>query len=253
MHMQGVFMTKLRQLAVLSALLLTVALASSTARADQIFIQQSGTSPAGGDPNLITNTGGFMVGIAGNHSTQNPLIIIVGVYNGSGTPAISFSGCTIPTACPAATAGTYGINGSTASFTASSTGSAFDQFGLASGGSESFVNWSAADVANGFAAPTSFSLYAFEVPSGLTPGSPLTIDESGAAFGSFIIAYSCNAGTGSSSGCAKQGDIAQTVFTNTGLITSGPTHKVPEPSGLALLGSGLVLAAGLLRRRLAGK
>lgn len=247
-------MTKLKQLAVLSALLLTFALASSTAKADQIFIQQSGTSAAGGDPNLITNTAGFVVGVAGNHNLDNPLIVIVAVYNGSGTPAISFTGCTIQSACPGATAGTYGISGSTAGpFTSSSTGDVFDQFGLASGGSENFGNYSSADVAAGFAAPTSFSLYAFEVPAGLTPGSPITIDESGAAFGSFILAYSCNAGTGSSSGCAKHGDIAQTVMTNTGLITSGPTHKVPEPSGLALLGSGLLLTGGLLRRRLSAK
>lgn len=245
-------MTKLKQLAVLSALLLTVALASSTARASQIFIQQSGNTAAGGDPNLITNTGAFVVGNAGNHTLQNPLLIIVAVYDGNGTPSISFSGCAIPAACPAATAGTYGISGATAGpYTSASKGDVFDQFGLASGGSEQFGNYLSADVAAGFAAPTSFSLYAFELPVGLASGTPITIDESGAAFGSFVLAYSCQAGTGSSSGCAKNGDIAQTVMTNTGLLTSGPTNKVPEPSGLALLGSGLVVAAGVLRRKFA--
>lgn len=246
-------MKKLTHLAVVAAFLLTFALASSAAKADvidpQIFIQQFGTSPAGGDPNLISNTGQFVVGVAGNHTLQDPLLVIVGVYDGNGAPSISFSGCPNTSACDPATVGTYGLTKNTASFTASSTGSAFDQLGLASGGSESFVNWSAADVANGFTAPTSFTLYAFELPGNLTGGTPWNIDESGAAAGSFIIAYGCEDGTGSSSGCAKAGNIGQTVFTNTGLIVSGPINKVPEPSGLALLGSGLVVAAGVLRRK----
>lgn len=251
-------MTKFTHLAVVTAVLLSFALAATTARADvidpQIYIQQSGSGPAGGDPNLINNTGAFVIGVAGKHTLQDPLLVIVGVYDGNGTPSISWSGCPIPSACNAATVGTYGLTANTATFDALSTGSAFDQLGLASGGSENFGNWSSADVANGFAAPTSFTLYAFELPGNLPgQGATWTIDESGAAFGSFIIAYGCENGTGSSSGCAKAGDIGQTVFTNTGLIVSGPTHKVPEPSGLALLGSGLVLTAGLLRRRFAGK
>ena len=76
-----------------AAALGALALASSPAGAvvidPQIFVQQSGSSPAGGDPNLITNTGAFTVGVAGNFTLQNPLLIIVGVYNGNGTPSIS--------------------------------------------------------------------------------------------------------------------------------------------------------------------
>lgn len=214
----------------------------------QIFVQQSGTSPAGGDPNVISNTGSFVVGVAGSHTLQNPLLVIVGVYNGSGTPSISFSGCATPSACPAATVGTYGLTGTSATFTSSSTGSAFDQFGLASGGSESFGNWSGADVADGFAAPTSFTLYAFALDTSLA-GTPISIDENGAANGSFIIAYDCEVGTGSSSGCATNGDIGQTVFTNTGLIDAPPS--APEPASMALLGFAVLgfAAIGVFGRR----
>src|SRR5689334_6906887 len=105
-------MAKYRFLAVASAALLTLALVGPIAGAStipanlidpQIFIQDSGTSPAGGDPNVITDPGNFVVGVAGSATLQDPLLIIVGVYDGNGIPSISFSGCAIPSDCPAAT------------------------------------------------------------------------------------------------------------------------------------------------------
>jgi hypothetical protein len=252
-------MEKYKRLAVLVAVVLTLALVVSTAGATsttdpQIFVQPSGTAPAGGDPNIITDTTAFVIGVAGSFTLQDPLLVIIGVYDSTAVPSLSYAGCTDPTACPAATLTTYGLTADTATFDATSTGSAYNQLGLASGGSENFVNWSAADVGAGLAVPSGFTLYAFEIDASLVSGSPFTIDAV-APMGSFIIGYDCEVTkkgvpTGSSSGCANTGDIGQTPFTNAGFIATGPIHKAPEPASLALLGSGLVLAGGLLRRKL---
>lgn len=214
----------------------------------QLFVQQSTTSTnaAGGDPNIISNTGAFGVGVAGSHTMNNPLLIVVGVYDGMGTPTVSYSGCSTPSDCPAAAMGTYGLTGvSNVSFTS---GDAFGTLGLSSGGSESFTNWSGADTADHFAAPTSFSLYAFSIPVSLDPAdSPISVDESGAANGSFILAYGCE-GTSGTSACSG-GNIGQTVFTNTGLVDAPPAASEPESAallGIVLLGLG---AGAVLRRR----
>lgn len=242
--------------AALAAGALVGGLVSAPANADvvdpQLFVQQSGSSPAGGEPNLITNTGSLVVGVAGNHTMNNPLLIIVGVYNGTSStsaPSISFTG-----GVTKAAVGTYGLNAQQATFTS---GDAFATLGLSAGGSESFGNWACGkngcpgtggDIGLGLAAPTSFELYAFALNVALDPSnSPITIGVSGAAKGSYIIAYGCE-GTSGTSACSG-GNIGQTVYTDTALLDSPPS--VPEPSSLAAMGSGFAFLGLVLawRRR----
>lgn len=237
----------------LAALAALVAL-SSPVRAAQIFVEQTGTSAAGGEPNLITNTGAFVVGSAGSHTYLNPLLIIVGVYDGLGSPSISAASCGgIDHACSLATDGTYGLNQNTG-ITLLSNQDAYTQLDLTpSQSSEQFDNWacgpsgcpgSGGDIGLGLAKPTSFSLYVFDVPTSLLAGSPLMLDESGAAKGSYIIAYSCE--SLASNGHCNNGKDGSTPYTNAGLVAPAPPIGRGLPGILAA--AGVLFGAGLLER-----
>jgi hypothetical protein len=226
----SVRMPNLKSLSVLAGAAALGALAFSTSPASavvvddpQVSVQQTSGPALGGDPNLITNPGSFFATVQGSGQAQNPFIVVVAEYNSIGTPTVSFSGCTIPSACPLlGTGGTpsslYGFTSSTAPFTSSSSGSLFDQLGTpTNGGSLSFGNLSAHDTANGFAAPSSFELFTFVIPSTLD-NTGVNLDTT-ATPGSFVAAYGCG---GTSSGACTGNDVFQTVNTNIGLVVPSP-------------------------------
>src|SRR5438094_10631341 len=72
----------------------------------QIFVQQAGNAPAGGDPNILTNDTGFVIGVAGASTVlQNPLLVIVAAWDGQGTPVLTSTSGAVSTAL----VGTYGL------------------------------------------------------------------------------------------------------------------------------------------------
>src|SRR5260221_6944093 len=240
-------MLSLKQVWILSAGLVAAAavilgspVQAQTVIDPRIFVRQPGpgqpcTSPPGGtaiggESNLITTPGAFDIGVAGNFTLQSPLLVGVALENGVGTGSISFGNVSNE---PLATVGTYGLGTNTA--TNFTSGDVFDALGLPQGGgSVSFTNLQTEDTLNGFGTPTSFRLEVFAVPTSLTSGSPITIDTT-AGPGSFIFAFDCRNDTGSSAGCATNGDVAQTVNTNIGLIAG----RIPEPASLAIFGATL--------------
>ena len=212
------------------------------AHADQIFICQSCTAAPGGDPNPITNTSSFDVGLAGGGTDQSPLFIVVGVYGGGVTPTVSFNGTASE---PMATLGIYGLSSNSLTVSASSTGTKiFQALGLNSGGSESIGNLIADDAKFGIAAPSKFTFDVFQIPTALH--GVISIDEAGAPVGSFILAYGCQ--DGSTTAKCDEGDVSQTVNTNMGILT-GPPVTTPEPESLLLLGLGLASLAVFTIRR----
>jgi len=223
----------------------------ASAFADQIFVCQSCTTPAGGDPNLITNSGSFNIGLAGGgHTTQTGLLVFVGVYNGTSAtaaPTLTFNNASV---------GLSGLGdwGETAQqFMMVAGQDAYVDLGfldINGGNSETFANWNLGEAKAGIAPATSFELFAFDVPTALTGNSSVVLDLTGAGKGSFVIAFSCGSkGPGAESGqpCLR-GDIADTPFTNAGLITD-QLLGAPEPSTLIMFGSGLLGLVPLLRRK----
>ena len=212
-----------------------LALNVQQASADQIYVCQSCTSAPGGDPNVITNPSSFNVGVDGSGVMEDPLLLIVAVYNGGAAPTVTFSGGTV--SAPAA--GLYGLSANSATLVSGQ--DAFAQLGLTAGGSVSFGNLSSGDTANGIAAPSSFKEYAFALGGVELTSTPISIGVSGAPKGSYFLAYACQDDTWTSGQCTN-GKFGQVVMTNLGLADSTP---VPEPSAISMLGLGIVGLMGL--------
>jgi hypothetical protein len=178
---------------------------------------------------------------------QSPTLLFIGVYDGNGsTPApMVMVGSTMYMP------GGVGDWGETSDMIGFTSGDAYVDVGLTDpngGHSESFGNWSGADVAAGFSAPTSFEIFGFALNTALMGNTGTEISLTGVPNGSFVIGFSCKQGGPGTSGICKGGDISSTPFTNAGLVDVHTT-STPEPTSLMLLGSGITFLGLRLRRK----
>ncbi len=211
----------------------------------------------GGDPNLIPgntvdvfqNQGG-----AGGNLVQ-PLLLILGVPNNGGSSIFGsnpITGVTFINPYPGgvstvgtsafATAGTFGLKAAlSAGYFGNMTAGEVYSFLTLTGpvnNSNSFTNWSGADLSIAGITATNFGIYVFALsgPAGanLGPMGLVNVLFSSGALpkGTFVVAYGQNSG----------GTPFAVPFTEAGLV-------IPEPGSMALFGTGLLVLGGALRRR----
>jgi hypothetical protein len=135
-------------------------------------------------------------------------------------------------------ASAYGINTDASGFAGSMTnGDVYGFLGLSGNNSNSFANYSAAELRDFGTSVSSFGIYLFSIDAGVFGGNDLLdIMLSGLPEGTFAVAY------------GESGHQSyDTPFTNAGMVDVPPV-SIPEPGSLVVFGAALVVL-GLMRRR----
>ncbi|MDA8155173.1 MAG: PEP-CTERM sorting domain-containing protein [Actinomycetota bacterium] len=214
---------------------------------------QIGNPPTGGDPNLISSAFGiYQNSNSPANALYNPLLLIIGIPNVDASSVIGGSfplpGISVNNGGTGQLGGAdvYGGNwnygaGSPSGFGGDMTSGdeIYSFLGITgTDHSNSFTNWSGADKTLGID-PTEFATFVFELTDtniNLYPNKQVVdVTLSGIKPGTLAVAYGQDAT-----------HLYDTPFTQAGMI-----NKVPEPSSIFLLGSG-VLGLALLfcyRRR----
>ena len=191
----------------------------------------------------------FTLDLQGGGTTNglgNPVFVIVGIPNNEpGQANGSFAPGTLTLPSPGTATGPFTpvtpnfmISGGDAYDFLFGTGADPNGSGI---NSESFTNWSAADLAVLGINASDYGIYVYQLTNpGLTmKGSTVNITISGGLpLGSFVVAYGCDAVTG----CNNAGNTYATPFTQAAMV-------VPEPAALGLMGTGLTTLGLFWRRR----
>jgi hypothetical protein len=192
------------------------------------------------DPVQIGNTGQVTVSnvATGANDLNTPWLLILGIPNVTSTSAqITLVNGSSTTINP---------NTNPTTVTMISGQEAYTQLSLVgANNSNSFTNWSAADLAVNAITATSFGLFEYNIPVTLTGGGTDTFQFANLPIGTFVIAY------GLQGAAETNPNPYDTPFTEAGLET-GQNRVVPAPSSVILLGVGGLGLVGFMafpRRR----
>lgn len=196
-----------------------------------------------GETNGFTTTLDIYQNSGGAPTLNNPVELIFAVPHGGAAPSISGVQLIDSDMGFLATSVTFASLGSPGTM---SSGDIYTFLGFKVNKSNNLGNLSAWDLAVDGLTVSSFDIYVFQLnTSGFSANDFLTMSVS-APLGSFAVGY----GT---SGSGKHITQWGTPFTEAGLQNGGgsPPPSVPEPSSMLLMGSGILSALGVIRRKIA--